>query len=174
MNYLDVYLQKYNLRKSDIIEKFNLSENLISNYNNKKVETYPAEVVISLSKTLNKKPGEILNELLLIEKENIPFEVSNSDDLLLSLKEKYDFINITGDYFKEINILMKSQLTDNERLGFELGSSGTLTILAYLIESIVDIFKRTNKKDIEIEKRLRYYKIKEITESNLLLEMKYN
>jgi len=172
MNYIDIYLQRNNLRKFDIIEKFNISENLFSNYKNKKIEKYSTEVIMTLATVLNRKPGEVLNELLLLEKENPAFEVFNSDDLLLALNEKYNLITIKGDYYDEIYKLMKGHLTEKEKLGLELGSNGTITILAYVIESIVDLFTKFPKKDVEIDKKLRRYKIKELNNDSLTLEFK--
>ena len=174
MNYIDIYLQRNNLEKSDIIEKFNISENLFSNYKNKKIENYSTEVIMTLAIALNKKPGEVLNELLSLEKENPSFEVFNFDDLLLALNEKYDLITIRGDYYNEIYKLMKGHLTEKEKLGLELGGAGTITILAYVIESIVDLFTKFSKKDVEIDKKLRRYKIKELNNDSLTLEFKLN
>ena len=67
---------------------------------------------------------------------------------------------------------MKGHLTEQEKLGLELGSNGTITILAYVIESIVDLFTKFPKKDVEIDKKLRRYKIKELNNDSLTLEFK--
>ena len=79
------------------------------------------------------------------------FEAYTPEDLLIGLKEKYDEIIIKGAYCNEIYKLMKAQLTENERLGFELGSAGTLTILAYAITFVRDLFSNSEKIDNEIE-----------------------
>ena len=66
---------------------------------------------------VNKKtPGDVLNDLLTLERENPPFEAYNPDELLLGLKEQWDYIVIKGAYGKELYNIMKNQLSETETL----------------------------------------------------------
>lgn len=171
MNYLDLYLQMNKIKRYDVHKKTGVSQQLLSTHKNKSIEKYSNKVIIALAETLNKTPGQVLDELISLEKNTPYFEVFNPQDLLLGLKEKYDTIIIKGAYYKEIHKLMKNNLSGNESLGFELGSSGVITILAYAIEAVVDLFIKNDKIDIEIEKKLRNYKIKEISNDYLILSL---
>lgn len=106
---------------------------------------------------------------------NLVFEASNASDLLTHLKSKEDYIVIKGDYYKEVYNLIKSNLSESEILGFELGSGGTITILADLINTFRDFIK--HESDIDkttklIEKKLRLYKIASITDGEIVLKLK--
>ena len=172
MNYLDLYLQRNNCKRYDVFKNTGVSQQLLSTHTNKKIEKYSSKVLIALAETLNKTPGNVLDELLALEIENPAFEALNPPELLIGLTQKYDTIIIKGAYYNEIYKLMKCQLSDNELMGFELGSAGLATILAYAITSARDLFSNTDKIDINIEKKIKYYKLKEISDNKLILSLK--
>ena len=172
MNYLDLYLQRNNSKRYEVFKKTGISQQLLASHKNRKIEKYSNKVIIALAEALDKTPGEVLDELLALEREKPAFEAYTPEDLLIGLKEKYDEILIKGAYCNEIYKLMKAQLTENERLGFELGSAGTLTILAYAITFVRDLFSNSEKIDNEIERRLTSYKVKEIGMDKLVLTLK--
>ena len=58
---------------------------------NKKVKNYSSEIIMTLSIVLNKKPGEVLNELLLLEKENLGFFITNPYLMLSCYKKLLSF-----------------------------------------------------------------------------------
>ncbi|WP_343345722.1 hypothetical protein [Terrisporobacter petrolearius] len=66
---------------------------------------------------------------------------------------------------------MKNQLSEIETLGFELGSVGGITILTSAIEAVRDLFSNYDKTNIEIEKKLRLYKLSSMSEDIVFLTL---
>lgn len=102
-------------------------------------------------------------------------EASNANELLIHLKSKKDYIVIKGDYYKEVYNLIRSNLSESEMMGFELGSGGTITILADLINTFRDFIKHdldVDKTTKSIEKKLRLYKIASVNNNEIVLKLK--
>ena len=172
MNALDFYLQKHNCKRYDVHKKTGVSQQLLATHKSKQVEKYSVKVINAIAETLGTTPGDVLNELLAIEMLNPAYEVYNPTELLEGLEAKYDYILIKGAYFKEVKQIMDKQLTENERLGVELGGDGAISILIYAIEAVKDLFSNSDKKEKEIDKKLNLYKIKKVTDEGLLLVLK--
>lgn len=172
MNYLDLYLQRNNCKRYDVYKKTGVSQQLLSTHTNKGVEKYSSKVLIALAETLNKSPGTVLDELIALERENPAFEAFNPTELSIGLKYKYDTIIIRGAYCNEIYKLMKGHLSENESMGFELGSHGIATIFAYAITTAKDLFSNSDKIESEIDRKLISYKLEEISEYKLILRLK--
>ena len=100
------------------------------------------------------------------------YEAYSPNELLAGLEAKSDFILIKGEYFKEVKKKMDTHLSENERLGVDLGGVGGITLLVYAIDVVRNIFSNADKMDKEIEKKLNLYKVKEITDDGLLLSLK--
>lgn len=103
------------------------------------------------------------------------FEAHSANELLNYLKAKEDYIVIKGDYSKEVYELIKTHLSETEMMGFELGSGGTLTILADIINTFRDFIK--NDPDVDkttkaIEKKLRLYKVQAVSHEEIVLKLK--
>ncbi len=90
----------------------------------------------------------------------------------MGLKEQWDYIVIKGAYGKEIYNIMKNLLSETETLGFELGSGGGITILTCAIEAVRDLFSNCDKTNIEIEKKLRLYKLSSMSDDIVFLTLK--
>lgn len=172
MNYLDLYLQRNSMKRYDVYKKTGISQQLLSTHTNKKIEKYSNKVIIALAETLEKTPGTVLDELLALEKENPAFEAYNPTELLTALEFKYDKIIIKGAYCKEIYKLMKSQLSETETMGFELGSAGVATVLAYAINAARDLFSNTDKVTKEIERKVISYKLESASEEEVTIRLK--
>lgn len=172
MNYLDLYLQKNNCKRYDVYKKTGVSQQLLATHTSKKIEKYSNKVIMALAEFLNKTPGTVLDELIALEKENPAFEAFNPLELLTGLEYKYDVIIIKGAYCNEIYKLMKGQLSDTETLGFELGSAGVATVLAYAINMVRDLFSNSDKVQKEIERRIISYKLVEASHEQLMLRLK--
>lgn len=169
MSVLDVYLQKNEKKRYDVHKKTGISQQLLSNMSKKNVESYSIKTIRAIAETVQKSEGEVVDELLRLEKENVIFEVLNVEDLLLAFENKEPYILIRGEYINDIKSLVKSQLSENELLGLELGSAGTANILAEGFYQLANIFgnKKDEQKKIEkIESKLRLYKIKKNDENN--------
>ena len=172
MNYLDLYLQRNNCKRYDVYKKTGVSQQLLSTHTNKEIGKYSSKVLIALAETLNKTPGTVLDELIALERENPAFEAFNPSELLIGLKYKYDTIIIRGAYCNEIYKLMKGHLSENESMGFELGSHGVATIFDYAITAARDLFSNSDKIENEIDRKLIAYKLKGISEDKLTLKLK--
>ncbi|RDY26854.1 XRE family transcriptional regulator [Romboutsia weinsteinii] len=172
MNYLDLYLIRNNCKRYDVHKKTGISQQLLSTHTKKEVGKYSVKVLTALADTLGKTSGEVLDELFALEKENLAWEVFNPEELLIGLKDKWDIIIIKGAYAKEIYKLMKYQLSETELMGMELGSAGVLSVFAYAIDSVRDLFSNLEKIDKDIETKLRLYKLKEVSDDKLVLSLK--
>ncbi|WP_071397004.1 hypothetical protein [Bacillus tuaregi] len=172
MSLLDIYLQKNGKTRYDVFEKTGISYHLFSSANHKSVSGYSIKLIEAMAKTVEKSEGTVLDELLQLEDENAYFEVFNAEDLLLALKNKEEYILIKGEYKKEMVEIAKSQLTDTETLGIELGSAGILAVMAELILKVVDIFSNKDDDLKKIESQVRKYKFKKVNENEILLYLK--
>ncbi len=172
MNYLDLYLQKNNSKRYEVYKKTGVSQQLLATHTTKKIENYSNKVIMALAKSLGKTPGTVLDELLDLAKENPAFEAYNPTELLMALDYKYDIIIIKGAYCKEIYKLMKSQLSETESMGFELGSAGVATVLAYAINAARDLFSNSDKVTKEIERKIVSYKLENSSEENVTIKLK--
>ncbi|MBE6053643.1 MAG: XRE family transcriptional regulator [Clostridium sartagoforme] len=172
MNFLDLYLQRNNSKRYEIYKKTGVSQQLLATHTNKKIENYSNKVIMALAEALGKTPGCVLDELLALEKENPAFEAYNPEQLLTALQFKYDRIIIKGAYCKEIYQLMRSQLSETESMGFELGSGGVATVLAYAINAARDLFSNSDKVNKEIERKIISYKLENASEENVTIKLK--
>lgn len=172
MNYLDLYLRKNNCKRYDVHKKTGVSQQLLSNHTKRSIEKYSGKVLIAIANTLDKTPGDVLNELLALERENPAFEAYNPDELLLGLNEQWDYIVIKGAYGKEIYNIMKGHLSETETLGFELGSNSCITVLVSAIETVMDLFSNSDKTSREIEKKLKLYKLNSMSDDVVFLTLK--
>ncbi|SMQ77507.1 Cro/C1-type HTH DNA-binding domain-containing protein [Bacillus sp. OV166] len=172
MSLLDIYLQKNEKKRYDVFKETGISQQMLSSVNNKSVSSYSVKTLQAIAKTLGKSEGTVLDELLRLENENPYFEVFNAEDLLLALKNKESYILIKGEYKKEMEELAKSQLSDTETLGLELGSAGLVTVLAEVILQLVDLFSSKDDDKKKIESQIRKYKFKKLNENEILLYLR--
>ena len=172
MNFLDLYLQRNNSKRYEIYKKTGVSQQLLATHTKKSVENYSNKVILALAEALGKTPGTVLDELLTLEKENPAFEAYNPEQLLTALQFKYDRIIIKGAYCKEIYKLMQGQLSETESMGFELGSGGVATVLAYAINAARDLFGNSDKVSKEIERKIISYKLESASEENVTIKLK--
>jgi transcriptional regulator with XRE-family HTH domain len=172
MSLLDIYLQKNGKKRYDVFKETGISQQMLSSVNNKSVSSYSVKTLQAIAKTLGKSEGTVLDELLRLENENPYFEVFNAEDLLLAFKNKESYILIKGEYKREMEELAKSQLTDTETLGVELGSAGLATVLAEVILQLVDLFSSKDDDKKKIESQIRKYRFKKLNENEILLYLR--
>ncbi|TGY42651.1 XRE family transcriptional regulator [Clostridium sartagoforme] len=172
MNYLDLYLQRNGIKRYDVYKATGVSQQLLSTHTSKSIEKYSNKVVMALAEALNKTPGTVLDELLALQKENPAFEAYNPAELLQGLEFKYDRIIIKGAYCSEVYKIMKGQLSETESMGFELGSAGVATVLAYAINAARDLFSNSDKVSRDIERKIVSYKLESASEENVTIRLK--
>ena len=169
LSLLDIYLQKNGKKRYDVFKETGLSQQMLASVNKKNVSSYSVKTIQAIAKTVEKSDGTVLEELVKLEQDNADFEVFNAEHLLLAFKNKETHILIKGEYKKEIDKLAVAQLSETETLGMELGSAGTITILAEAIYQIVNLFSSKDADHKKIESQIRKYKITRINENDLLL-----
>ncbi|MCM3595610.1 hypothetical protein M4D55_07410 [Metabacillus idriensis] len=172
MSLLDIYLQKNGKKRYDVYKETGISQQMLSSVNKKNVSSYSVKTIQAIANTVEKSEGTVLDELLQLENENTYFEVFNAEDLLLAFKNKEQYILIKGEYKKEIEEFAKSQLSDTETLGLELGSAGLVTVLAEVIIQLVDLFNSKDDDKKKIESQIRKYKFKKLNENEILLYLR--
>ncbi|MFK9090853.1 hypothetical protein [Bacillus salipaludis] len=172
MSLLDIYLQKNGKKRYDVFKETGISQQMLSSVNKKNVSSYSVKTIQAIARTVEKSEGMVLDELLRLENENAIFEVFNAEDLLVAFDNKESFIVIKGEYKSEIEELAKSQLSDTETLGLELGSAGAVTILAEGFYQLANLFSKKDEEQKKIESQFRRYKIKKIDENELLLSLR--
>ena len=174
MNYLDLYLQKNNCKRYDVHKKTGVSQQLLSTHTKKNIDKYSTKVIVALADTLDKTPGQVLDELMELQRENPVYEAFTPQELLIGLKAQEDVIIIRGAYCEKIREMMKGQLSETESMGFELGSGGLINILADAINSVREHFsnEHLDKVEKDIEKKLRLYKVKHVSEDSIALSLK--
>ncbi|MFJ7730230.1 hypothetical protein ACIQXV_29660 [Neobacillus sp. NPDC097160] len=175
MSLLDIYLQKNGKKRYDVFKETGISQQMLSSVNKKSVNHYSVKTIQAIAKTVEKSEGTVLDELIQLEKENAYFEVYNAEDLLLAFRNKEEYILIKGEYKKEMDELAKSQLSDTEKLGWELGavwSGGVVTVLTEVILHLVDLFSSKDDDKKKIESQVRKYKFKKLNENEILLYLR--
>lgn len=172
MSLLDIYLQKNEKKRYDVYKETGISQQMLSSVNKKNVSSYSVKTIQAIAKTVKKSEGTVLDELLRLENENAYFEVFNAEDLLLAFENKESYIVIKGEYKKEMEELAKSQLSETETLGLELGSAGLVTVFAEVIMQLVDLFINKNDDKRKIESQVRKYKYKKVNENEILLYLR--
>jgi len=172
LSLLDVYLQKNGKKRYDVFKETGLSQQMLASVNKKNVSSYSVKTIQAIAKTVKKAEGTVLEELVLLEKENAYFEAFNTEDLLLAFKNKETHIVIKGEYKKEIDKFAEAQLLETETLGMGLGSAGIVTVLAEVIFQLVNLFSSKEADQKKIESQIRSYKVKRINENELLLYLR--
>ncbi|ETI68280.1 hypothetical protein [Neobacillus vireti] len=172
MSLLDIYLQKNGKKRYDVFKETGISQQMLSSVNKKSVSSYSVKTIQAIAKTVGKSEGMVLDELLQLENEKPIFEVFNAEELLLAFDNKESFIVIKGEYKNKIQELAKSQLSETETLGLELGSAGAVTILAEGFYQLANLLSKKGDEQKKIESQFRKYKIKKINENELLLSLR--
>jgi len=175
MSLLDIYLQKNGKKRYDVFKETGISQQMLSNVNKNSINHYSVKTIQAIAKTVEKSEGTVLDELIQLEKENAYFEVYNAEDLLIAFRNKEEYILIKGEYKKEMDELAKSQLSDTETLGWELGavwSGGLVTVFTEVFLQLVDLFSSKDDDKKKIESQVRKYKFKKLNENEILLYLR--
>lgn len=80
--------------------------------------------------------------------------VRDENDLLVALRRKDSTITVIGPLVGKMQQLKQRQLTDRDRLGFDVGSRGVLTVVEFVLNRIFRSFKGKDAKETEINERI--------------------
>ena len=66
---IDVFLERYNLTRNKVSVITGIAPSTLMDSNRREVRTYKVETIIALSQATEISPGDVLNELLKIERD---------------------------------------------------------------------------------------------------------
>lgn len=99
-------------------------------------------------------------------------DVHNETELLAGLKRKEETLVVKGELREAVRALLKTKLTDEELMGFELGSAGTGGILSELIYWLIGLFGKQPKLQKDMESAIRNYNAKMDEDKNIVLYLR--
>ena len=82
---MDVFLQKFGLTRYDVSKRTGISQQTLSSANKKDPGSYSVKILSALSDATGISPGEVLDQLLRIQKEEERFVVRNWDELKIAV-----------------------------------------------------------------------------------------
>lgn len=85
------------------------------------------------------------------------YEVWNEKELLEGLRNRESYILVKGEYKDNVKKLINTKLSDNELMGAELGSAGSLSILSELVHLLINSFSDQSKIEKQLENKIREY-----------------
>ena len=151
------YVTERNLMLEPLLEAAKYSENQLAQL---QVIQYPDVFVNELAKELNESPSKIWLDLLTLENPNQIIEIANREEFANAVEEQVPFIYIPDATRSDNHSLVNSVLTEEDRLGFELGSRGTGNILEEAIYQISLWFSKESPEFKRIKSKLRRYYVK--------------
>lgn len=107
----------------------------------------------------------------LFKKDKTYQEVSTEEELLEMMSKREFYILIIGDLNSKVKELLRTTLSDEELMGVELGSAGTISLLSEAIYKIISIAEGKPKLDRKLESKIRQYNFK-IKDEQILLYLK--
>lgn len=163
------YLDENNVNYSPLLAE--LTQN---NLNTSRINVidYPDSLLNKLSQLLKKDKSLILYDLLTLENDSAVTKISQEDDFGNAIYSKVPYIFIPSSIRNKIDSLINSVMTEEDRLGFELGSTGTVNILAEAFYQFQMLINKENKDYKQIKSQLRHYYMKENDETGSLIYIK--
>lgn len=98
-------------------------------------------------------------------------EVWNEEELLRKMNERKFYILIKGEFNKKVKDLLKTTLSDEELMGAELGSAGTISLVSEIIYQILNKLSGKSRMDRILESKIRQYNFKMVN-GNILLYLR--
>lgn len=99
-------------------------------------------------------------------------EVHNKEELLAGLKRREESLVVKGKLRETVRDLLKTKLSDEELMGFELGSAGTGGIVAEIAYWIIGRFSKDSAMQKDLEAAIRQYNVKVDADNNLVLYLR--
>lgn len=174
MNIMDIYLQRHQLTRYDVSQRSDISQQTLYSANKKEVTTYSSKVLMALGKATGDSPGEVLDTLLMIEKEGALYQVFSLEELQLAVNSKTPKFLVVGPFLETIRDYKKSQLSEEERLGFELGGAGVGGVLEGMINYLwIILDKEPDKKSLRLkDKVIKLYDMRLLNKQTAELSLK--
>ncbi|WP_010095341.1 hypothetical protein [Ornithinibacillus scapharcae] len=88
------------------------------------------------------------------------YKATNTEELLYALKHKESHIIIQEDFKEEFMENTQLPLSENEQMGFHLGSNGTASIWGEVFFQIINRFGKGSLEQKKIDSLIRKYSIK--------------
>ncbi len=99
--------------------------------------------------------------------------VNTKESLYQAVAVKTDEIIVTGELIESLINLKKSQLTETERMGSDLGSGGASGIAEFALNKLFGSFKGQDKAETQNNERINYlYNISVKSPNEILLRLK--
>lgn len=160
------YLKDYNVEVAGLLEKVNYSQSQLTNLT---VINYPDSLIRLISERVHRSESSVWYELLKLENKQAVTKISNTEDLIEAVEERQAYIYIPEPVRSKQQRLVNSVLTEEDRLGFELGSRGTGNILAEIIYQLGMLLNKESRDFKRIKSKLRHYYVKVHDEHGSLL-----
>lgn len=174
MNLMDILLKKRQLTRYDVAKQSGISQQTLYSANKKAAESYSGKVLIALSQVMTESPGEVLDELIAIEKSREIYRAVNFQELKIAMESKTPRFIATGEVYQAILAISKTQLSETERLGFDLGSNGTGRIFESLLNKFWDFQdKSLTAETAKIKRQLiATYDFKRLSQNEIEVSLK--
>ena len=141
----------------DIIGKVDYSQAQLEGMD---VILYPDSVLEIIGREVAKDASQVLFELLSLENKQQIIEVLSTEELAAAIKNQQPYIYITEPTRSENNRLINAVLSEKDRLGLELGSSGGVNILGEILYQFQALFSDESKEFKSLKSKLRHYYVK--------------
>lgn len=151
------YLTKNGKKVGDVIGKVDYSEAQLEQL---AVILYPEDVLETIGREVGKEMSQVLFELLSLENQQQIVEVFSAEELAAAIKKQQAYIYITEPARSENNRLVNSVLSEKDRLGLELGSSGQVNLLSEIFYQLQALFSNESKEFKTLKSKLRHYYVK--------------
>lgn len=151
------YVKDTTIDLDTLLSEVNYTHSQIANLN---VISYPESLIEKLAKELGKSESLVWVELLKLENEKTITEISDFDQFVAAVEDRQPFIYIPEPFRSEQSKLVNSVLTEEDRLGFELGSRGTGNILEEIIYRVGMLFDKESPEFKRMKSKLRQYYVR--------------
>lgn len=169
---IDELLNHYGLKRYDVYQKTGLSQQTLASANRKGTKNLSGKVIAALAETIGKSSGQILDELILIElSQNSVVDVNTKEEMLMCLQNKREFI-VEGPLARDLIQINKRNFSEDEIMGFQLGSAGTGEIVRSFLMAIFDYFDATPQDQKFIEKQMRMYNIEKFGDEKIMVKLR--
>lgn len=174
MNLIDIYLQRHQITRYDVSQRSGISQQTLYSANKKDAKSYSGKVLIALGQATGDTAGEVLDALLTIEREGALLQVFTFAELKEAVDSQSPRFLVVGPFLETVKAYKKSQLSEADRLGFDLGSAGSGGLFEFLINQLwIILDKNPDKASLRLQdKVVKLYDIKLINKQTAELSLR--